>query len=186
MLVEVSKKGGFTTNKPKTLEFTLVMQRHKIGRSNRVARHFSSRRLIQVSVPSASIQRNSEALRDFFAHKFVLNGRIFEAVCAKDHTVYLLETADYDAVRSNLPVLDHLSNQGRMSLAEFMTWHNPTTFNKSQVRKCIISCNFGTNSMLSCRPSLNGRRAFPSHFQHRFRHVASSHTTFARFRTFTR
>lgn len=113
-----------------------MMQKHKIGRSNRVARHFGSRRLIQVSVPSASIQRNSEALCDL-ANKFVLNGRVFEAVCAKDHTVYLLETADYDTLRSNLPVLDHLSNRGRMRLAKFMTWHNPA---------CSANCKYVRSS----------------------------------------
>lgn len=162
------------------------MQRHKIGRSNRVARHFSSRRLIQVSVPAASIQRNSEALRDFFAHKFVLNGRVFESVCAKDHTVYLLETTDYDAVRSNLPVLDHLSNRGRMSLTEFMTWHNPTTFNKSQVCHLVRPRTVGTDWKLFYRPSPSGQHAFPSHSRHRFQHVASFRTTCARFRIFIR
>lgn len=133
ILVEMSKKGGFTTNSKKTTGYTLVLQKHMMGRSNRVARMFGSRRVLQVSVPTASIQRNSEGLRDFFSHKFVLNGRIFEAVCAKDHSVYLLETGDYDELGSRLATWSHISNNGRKSLLEFMLWHNPINFNSSQV-----------------------------------------------------
>jgi RNA-dependent RNA polymerase len=131
-LVELSKKGGFTTSKPSSFEFTIVLQKHKTGRSNRVLRRFGSRRVLQVSVPETTIKQSGEALREFFSHKFVLNGRVFEAVCAKDHTVYLLETGDYDPTGSGLATLDHISNKGRMSLLEFMQWHNPIDFNNSQ------------------------------------------------------
>jgi RNA-dependent RNA polymerase len=132
VLVELTEKGGFTTNKPRSLEFTIVLQKHKFGRSNRVLRKFGSRRVLQVSVPSGAIQRNSEALREFFSNKFVLNGSVFEAVCAKDHTVYLLETSDYDPSGSGLATWSHISNQGRVSLFDFMQWHNPIVFNSTQ------------------------------------------------------
>jgi hypothetical protein len=137
ILVELSKKGGFTTNKPRSLEFTIVLQKHKLGRSNRVLRRFGSRRVLQVSVPPVSIRRNSEALREFFSNKFVLNGRVFEAVCAKDHTVYLLETSDYDPSGSALATWSRISNAGRMSLFDFMQWHNPIAFNGAQA-SCIM------------------------------------------------
>jgi len=157
VLVELSKKGGFTTNKPRSHEFTIVLQKHKMGRSNRVLRRFGSRRVLQVSVPPAVIQRNSEALREFFSNKFVLNGRVFEAVCAKDHTVYLLETGDYDSSGSGLATLDHISKHGRMSLFEFTQWHNPIDFNNTQASILMSICSNVSNA--ACRLSRSGRHA---------------------------
>lgn len=79
-------------------------------------------------------------LKEFFsANKFVLNGSVFEAALAKDHTVYLLETADYAEAITGLATENYLSSRGRLSLAAFFQWHNPTSHNSSQVRSSILS-----------------------------------------------
>lgn len=129
----MKKKGGFTTNSKGSVEFVIVLQKHKVGRSTRIARRFGSRRLLQVSLPPVLVQRNGKSILEFFSNKFVLNGQIFEPVVAKNHTVYLLETSNFDNTGSGLATWSHLSPNGRMSLLDFMQWHNPMDDNSNQV-----------------------------------------------------
>lgn len=185
-LVKASNGGIDVTSAPNAPEFRLVLQRHRIGRSNRVTRLFGSRRLIQVSVSPVFLQKASSALWEFFTHKFVLNGRIFEAIYVKDGTVYLLETADYHAPGSRPPARSGLSNRGRVTVAEFITWHNPPKFNSAQVSWTPLTDAFDTNDLMLCRLSRNGQLDSPSRSRHLFRRAASYRRTYARLKTFSR
>ncbi len=75
-------------------------------------------------------------LIQFFSQPFVLCGKVFQAIYAKETTVYLIETNDFtpslpSGVVTTHP--SHLSSKGRLSLAEFIAWHNPLGFNINQV-----------------------------------------------------
>ncbi|KAF8320917.1 hypothetical protein DL93DRAFT_2224613 [Clavulina sp. PMI_390] len=131
LTVQPTKSTDVVAAKPTTDQFNLVLMKHKIAPSNRVARKIGSRRVLQISISDEAKQ--CETLRDYFVGtKFVLNGRIYEAICAKEGTVYLIETGTYAEGGVQLPPFDYISNNGRMSWEEFINWHNPIRFNSHQ------------------------------------------------------
>lgn len=138
--------------------FTLIPSKHKIIRSNRLSRFFGSRRVVEVKVSKELVNKQGPALRAFFLQKFIINGRIFQAVTAKDHIVYLLETEDHTFPRSPL---SNLSNRGRMTLIQFINWHNPPEPNKHQVPRINHSLPFFAINCFA-RQFRNGPRDSPS------------------------
>jgi RNA-dependent RNA polymerase len=99
----------------------------QMTRSHRFARFLGSRRLLQIKL-SAS-RRDVAHERQFLLQKFVLCGRVFIPFSTKDGKVYLMET-DENYERSAVPIQgDHY----RISLQDFVRWHNPMDFNRNQV-----------------------------------------------------
>ncbi|KAF8320916.1 hypothetical protein DL93DRAFT_2224612 [Clavulina sp. PMI_390] len=163
------KKNPVLAQKPNEDLFTLVLMKHKIAPSTRVSRMFGSRRILQCSISKKVVKKRSEALRNFFwGKRFVLNGRVFEAICAKDETVYMLETGDYIEGVMQVPTLDHISNNGRMTMGEFFDWHNPIIFNSRQTiskwsarfslgfSRSIPACRFDPRNILEMQDIRNG------------------------------
>ncbi|KAI0370069.1 hypothetical protein BV20DRAFT_1075995 [Pilatotrama ljubarskyi] len=105
----------------------LVLAPMEMRKSNRFARFLGSRRILQVSIPREMRNTGGDDLRKFFTQKFVLCGRVFVAFGAKDGKVFLMETNE-DYERAGRTPGD---NQ-RMSLEEFVAWHNPMDKNGKQ------------------------------------------------------
>ena len=99
-------------------------------KSNRFARFLGSRRMLQVKLPDDDkiMRDRSDAIRKFMMSKFVLCGRVFAAFASKDGKVFLMETnEDYERVG------DGPSDCGRISVEDFVRWHNPMELNSKQV-----------------------------------------------------
>lgn len=98
-------------------------------RSYRLARFLGSRRILQLRIPKDLIYKENKQLKKFLQHKFVLCGRIFVPLFAKDHAVYLVETTEnYERMAA-----DWAGDQFRMSFKDIINWHNPLLFNANQV-----------------------------------------------------
>lgn len=67
-------------------------------------------------------------VRDFLAQRFVLCGRVFVSFATKEHKVFMMETnEDFERVA------DSRGDQHRISLEQFVDWHNPLALNAWQV-----------------------------------------------------
>lgn len=117
-----------------TDRFVFKMAPLEKGRSNRFARFFGSRRLVQISVHKDIIYKHMDALMMFLTKGLVINGRVFRAFFAKDNNVYLTETAETYERRPNPVEGDHL----RLSLLNFIDWFAPLRNNNNQVRSFSI------------------------------------------------
>lgn len=58
---------------------------------------------------------------------------MFEAVCAEEGSVYLLETGGWTV--GGVTVRSALSDRGRLGFEDFIKWHNPVLPNKEKVWK---------------------------------------------------
>lgn len=113
-------------------KYTLTLgAMHKVGRSHRLARFLGSRRVLQVRIPEKALydQNEMDALKNFFAHKFVLCGRVFASFAVKDKKIYLVETSE-DFERAPM---QGEGDDRRMSLEELVRWYNPLELNDKQV-----------------------------------------------------
>ena len=103
-------------------------------KSNRFARYLGSRRMLQVKLPEDKVMRwRSDDVRIFMQNKFVLCGRIFVPFAAKDGKVFLMETnEDYERAG------DGPSDRGRITVEDFVRWHNPMELNSKQVGLLLL------------------------------------------------
>lgn len=102
----------------------VILDKMQMTRSHRFGRFIGSRRLLQLKLPKNTGSKYQKVLEN----KFVLCGRIFVSLPDKDGKSYLLEV-DEDYERSiQIPGDEH-----RMSLEDFVKWHNPMEFNGNQV-----------------------------------------------------
>ncbi|KDQ11268.1 hypothetical protein BOTBODRAFT_177510 [Botryobasidium botryosum FD-172 SS1] len=110
-------------------QYNIQLDKLKLGRSNRFTRFYGSRRIMSIKINSSlpSTLRGGK-LVDFFLKGFVILGRVFRAFFAKEQSVYLMETNEFyeRALRS-----DSLENR-RLSLDEFISWHNCIKRNNNQ------------------------------------------------------
>ncbi|KZT02230.1 uncharacterized protein LAESUDRAFT_662372 [Laetiporus sulphureus 93-53] len=123
--------------------YKLVLERMLKRKSNRVARFLGSRRVLQVSVPDKQVREPEvTAVRLFFSQKFVLCGRVFVPFAAKDGKVYMMETnEDYERTP------DRRADKNRMSLEDFVDWHNPLDLNGHQpITKWITRFDLGLST----------------------------------------
>ena len=97
-------------------------------KSHRFARYCGSRRILQVRVPD-DVGRQDE-VRSFLRCKFIICGRAFVPFHAKEGSVYMVEIND----DSHRPRRTECGDQFRLSLSQFINWHNPLALNKGQVR----------------------------------------------------
>ncbi|KAG6883508.1 hypothetical protein C0993_005764 [Termitomyces sp. T159_Od127] len=109
-------------------EYRIRLEPMETKRSYRLARFLGSRRILQLRIPKDLILHENKQLKEFMQHKFVLCGRVFVPFCAKDHSVYLVETAeDYGRCAA-----DWAGDQFRMSFKDIINWHNPLHLNADQ------------------------------------------------------
>ena len=113
----------------------------------RFARFLGSRRMLRLSIPP---RVDKDRLRNLLARKFVLCGRVFIALRPKEGKggqawkVYLIEVNENVDRRPKDSEGDHR----RLTLREFVRWHNPIELNDKQAR-CL---NFMTCIQLKWPP----------------------------------
>ncbi|KAI0673977.1 RNA dependent RNA polymerase-domain-containing protein [Trametes maxima] len=105
----------------------LVLAAMEMRKSCRFARYLGSRRMIQVSIPQEMRTQHGGDLTQFFLQKFLLCGRVFVAFGAKDGKVFLMETKEDYERGGHAP-----GDEQRISLEEFVAWHNPMDLNGKQ------------------------------------------------------
>ncbi|KAF9071993.1 RNA dependent RNA polymerase-domain-containing protein [Rhodocollybia butyracea] len=113
--------------------FVLNLEPLEMQRSTRIARFLGSRRLIQIRMSKALLQKSRSNVIAFLqSHKLILNGRVFIPLPPKDRVCYAVEiNEDYE--RSCDP---KVGDQFRLSFREIMDWHNPMSLNSRQpIRK---------------------------------------------------
>lgn len=121
----MSQKALASKRVPLPERYSFRLQKLHKGPSCRITRFYGSKRVIRVSVPDSIAKNDGEQLVGFFTQRFLLNGRIFQALHSKDSTVYLVET-------SRLPCLE--PDLRLKSLWQLINWHNPIETNATQVR----------------------------------------------------
>ncbi|KAG8719689.1 hypothetical protein FRC09_010775 [Ceratobasidium sp. 395] len=111
------------------LHFQFTLEQPQRSRSSRFSRYLGSRRLIQCYFSDKDGRAHREAILEFFASKKLLvNGRLFQAFYGHDSKVELMEINE-DVGRVPNPALgDH----NRISLLEFIAWHNNLDLNYRQ------------------------------------------------------
>ena len=115
--------------------FQLTLMKMESRKSNRFARFLSSRRLFQVLIGKKLVKDRKKDVDAFFKQKFVLCGRVFVALGAKDNKVFLMETPeDYERTAA-VP-----GDGKRITLDEFVAWHNPPEENGGQVSTLRTGC----------------------------------------------
>ncbi|KAK2462852.1 hypothetical protein APHAL10511_005050 [Amanita phalloides] len=108
-------------------QIRIKLEPMEIRKSHRFARYCGSRRILQARIPDDI--GDSEDIRDFLTHKFVLCGRVFVPFHAKEGTVYMVEiNENYERQSRN-----ECGDQHRLPFVSFINWHNPLARNKSQV-----------------------------------------------------
>lgn len=109
--------------------FRLVLAKMEMRKSHRFGRHLASWRLLQVSVPQMIVSNRKQDLDAFFKQRFVLNGRVYVLCGSKDNKVFLLGIPeDYERSPRCVP-----ADARRVSLEDFVNWHNPLQLNGRQV-----------------------------------------------------
>lgn len=105
-------------------------------KSSRIPRLLGSVGALQLRVPKDMMHGEaSENLQKFLHQKFVICGRVFLPYHAKEGKVYMMQSNEDYQRRSQ----KYCGDQFRMSLAEFVGWHNPLPLNYKQVsHSCFI------------------------------------------------
>lgn len=117
---------GRLVNYQKT--FKIQLEPMEKRRSHRFARYLGSRRMIQLRIPDELVLKELPDVRAYLSSKFVLCGRIFVPLHAKDNSVYLVETnEDYERRPGSWCGDEH-----RHPFANIISWHNPLNLNKKQ------------------------------------------------------
>lgn len=122
------------------LPFQLKLERMEMRKSTKFARFLGSRRLLQFKIPSKGFD-NCES---FLLNRFVLCGRVYACICAKDKKIYAIEiNEDYQRLPRRSQG-DHL----RYSFEDFVAWYNPLELNKQKVTLTQTSPRPVTYSMV--------------------------------------
>lgn len=109
--------------------FSIQLEKPEIRRSHRFSRFLGSRRILQVRMDDLLYKHGEEVRLLLSSSKFILCGRVFLPFHAKEGSMYLIETnQDFQRVASDQDG-DHL----RISLNDFVEWHNPLDSNSGQV-----------------------------------------------------
>ncbi|CAE6452141.1 unnamed protein product [Rhizoctonia solani] len=109
--------------------FEFRLQPPAVSTSSRFRRYLGSRRLIEVRFSEKEPGLRPQAFREYMiANALVINGRVFRAFYARKNTVYLVETNEaLDRQDDEL-----VGDQFRLSLRDFIEWHNPLYANPYQ------------------------------------------------------
>jgi RNA-dependent RNA polymerase len=119
-VVRLSKSNG-------TLTYRL--DRPEVKKSTRFARFLGSRRILKVKLSKDLRYEKGNNVCEHLSGPFVLCGRVFVPFASKEGSAYLMEVHEEKDRRPD-------SAQGddrRMSLWDFVEWHNPLGFNQNQV-----------------------------------------------------
>ena len=119
-VVRLSKSNG---------QFTYRLDRPDLKKSTRFARFLGSRRIIKVKLSKDLLYEKGDGVRDHLSGPFVLCGRIFVPFASKEGNTYIMEVnEDKDRAPDSAQ-----GDENRMSLWDFIQWHNPLDLNQNQV-----------------------------------------------------
>ncbi|KAG5643296.1 hypothetical protein DXG03_001223 [Asterophora parasitica] len=93
-------------------------------RSHRLARFLGSRRIIQLRIPDELVKKEINQIKGFLLQKFVLCGRVYVPLTAKEATIYLVETnedyerlsAKWDGDNRRMPFQEIVNSQNALGL----------------------------------------------------------------------
>jgi len=105
--------------------FKIVLDDCALWTSFRHARRWGSWSYLRVKVPSQAFYDSKLGLDSFFKKTFLFWGCVFRACYAMGDNVFFYWTNEVYGKSETIP--------GRLSLEEFIQWHNPLDFNKNQV-----------------------------------------------------
>ncbi|KAG8764504.1 hypothetical protein FRC12_008067 [Ceratobasidium sp. 428] len=110
--------------------FKFTLEQPQKSKACRFSRYLGSRRLIQCHFSEKDGRTHRAAIIKFFASKkLLINGRLFQAFYGHGSKVELMEINE-DVGRTPDPIVgDH----NRMSLLDFITWHNNFELNYRQI-----------------------------------------------------
>ena len=119
-VVRLSKSNG---------QFTYRLDRPDRKKSTRFARFLGSRRIIKVKLSKDLLYEKGDSVRDHLSGPFVLCGRVFVPFASKEGNTYIMEVnEDKDRTPDSTQ-----GDDNRMSLWDFIQWHNPLDLNQNQV-----------------------------------------------------
>ncbi|KAI0249507.1 RNA dependent RNA polymerase-domain-containing protein [Lactifluus subvellereus] len=140
-------------SRPTKNEFKYRLDQPVMQRSNRFARFLGSRRILQVRLSKELRFAKDQAALEHLSSPFVLCGRVFVPFASKEGSVYMMEVNE-DEDR------DPDNSQGddtRISLWDFIEWHNPLTLNQNQpLNKWLTRFDLGLSTsvpVLRFKPS---------------------------------
>lgn len=125
-VVRLSKSNG---------KFRYRLDQPSMQRSNRFARFLGSRRILQLKLSKELQYAKDSGILEHLGSRFLFCGRVFAPFASKDSSVYMMELNE-DVDRSPDR---HQGDDTRISLWDFIEWHNPLSSNKNQVR---VMCYF--------------------------------------------
>jgi hypothetical protein len=110
-------------------KFTYRLDRPDLKKSTRFARFMGSRRILQVKLSKDLRYEKGNSVREHLSGPFVLCGRVFVPFASKDGSAYMVEVNEDEDRRPDWEQGD----DRRMSLWDFIEWHNPLGLNQKQV-----------------------------------------------------
>jgi RNA-dependent RNA polymerase len=119
--VRLSKSNGI---------FTYRLDRPELKKSTRFARFLGSRRIFKVKLSKDLRYEKGNSVHDHLSGPFVLCGRVFMPFASKEGNAYLMEVNEEKDRKPDRAQGDDT----RMSLWDFIQWHNPLGMNENQVR----------------------------------------------------
>ncbi|KZT22626.1 hypothetical protein NEOLEDRAFT_1071042 [Neolentinus lepideus HHB14362 ss-1] len=110
------------------LPYVIFLDKVEMRRSNRAARFLGSRRLLALHVPDKLLSAEGDEIRAFLQRKFIILGRTFIPLHAKDEKLYMVETSE-DYEREPNP---QQGDDNRLSFDELLRLFNPLALNAKQ------------------------------------------------------
>ncbi|KAG8712265.1 hypothetical protein FRC11_000575, partial [Ceratobasidium sp. 423] len=120
--LDISKANG-------TLDFQFTLEQPTKSKSCRFSRFLGSRRLLECHFSMKDAREHKQAIIEFFVKKkLLINGRLFQAFYGHQGKVNLMEV-NQDFLRKPL---SELGDDNRLSLPDFIAWHNNLHLNANQ------------------------------------------------------
>ena len=122
---KVQQRATFIKTDDRDTPFRIKLERMEMKKSSRFSRLLGSRHLLQFKLSSKDLDGKNV----FLYKRFVLLGRVFMCICAKDKKIYAIEVnEDYQRLPQEAQ-----GDQFRMSLEEFLHMQNPLDLNQRKV-----------------------------------------------------
>ncbi|PPQ99097.1 hypothetical protein CVT24_009364 [Panaeolus cyanescens] len=96
-----------------------------LGPSTRITRQFASWSIIRVKIPERILYSDTQQLQQFFRRRFILWGKVYRAIYAKEGTVFLFWTNEVYGSTTK--------HSGRLSFEDLLDWGNPLAKNAQQL-----------------------------------------------------
>lgn len=109
--------------------FTYHLLRPALKKSTRFARFLGSRRILKVKLPKDLLFTKDTSVREHLSGPFVLCGRVYVPFASKEGSAYMMEVNEDEDRKPDSAQGDNK----RMSLWDFIQWHNPFALNENQV-----------------------------------------------------